>query len=135
MKPFQRSTKFDWNPSIALINGHLNMAMVLISSFSIFVAAFDIHGKASIMHIEYDLVIFHHYIDILYTLHMVLCKHFSYRYGYEKLYSSFSFHLSLYHLIYFRSPKSYCTYWPIEIPWNEINSFRKENFPFRNKRK
>ena len=58
------------------------MAMVLISSFKIFVAAFNIHGNASTMYIEYDLIIFH---NILYTFHLVVCQHVSYWYGYKKL--------------------------------------------------
>ena len=52
------------------------MAMVLITSFRIFVAAFNIHGKTSIMYIEYDLIIFHPYTDILYIFQIVQCKHF-----------------------------------------------------------
>ena len=64
------------------------MVMVLITLFRICVAAFNIHGKTFIMYIEYDLVIFHHYRDILCTLTMILCKYFSYWYGYRKSYSS-----------------------------------------------
>ena len=46
-----------------------------------------------------------------------------------------AFHVCLYDLIHFRSSTIYGTYWPNEIPCDEINSFRKGNFPFRNKQK
>ena len=65
------------------------MAVALITLFKNFIVAFNIRGNASIMYIEYNIVIFHNYhIYILHTFHIVLCKHFSYWYDYKKLHLS-----------------------------------------------